>query len=66
MQLLITGPNGVASTVALHDKSLSLGRSADNDLPFPDDPALSRKHICIEPVPDSGSSKTVAAAMAPS
>src|SRR5947209_20443359 len=51
MQLLITGPNGASSTVTLSDKSLSLGRAVDNDLPYPEDPALSRRHLCIDRVP---------------
>jgi phosphoserine phosphatase RsbU/P len=49
MQLLITGPSGAASAVDLTDKPLSLGRSIDNDLAYPDDPALSRRHFTIDP-----------------
>jgi serine phosphatase RsbU (regulator of sigma subunit)/pSer/pThr/pTyr-binding forkhead associated (FHA) protein len=49
MQLLITGPTGTPSAVDLSDKSLSLGRAVDNDLAYPDDPALSRRHLTIEP-----------------
>lgn len=48
MQLLITGPNGTPSTVELTSKPLSLGRAVDNDLAYPDDPALSRKHLVVE------------------
>lgn len=48
MQLLITGPTGTPSAVDLTDKSLSLGRAVDNDLAYPDDPALSRRHLTIE------------------
>lgn len=50
MQLVITGPHGLSSTVDLGDKTVSLGRSIENDLAYPDDPALSRKHLCIDPV----------------
>jgi sigma-B regulation protein RsbU (phosphoserine phosphatase) len=49
MQILITGPSGAASPVDLTDATLSLGRSIDNDLAYPDDPALSRRHLTIDP-----------------
>jgi len=48
MELLISGPDGVCSTVELREDSLSLGRSADNDLAYPEDPWLSRYHLCFE------------------
>lgn len=48
MELLISGPEGSPTTVELQKHGLSLGRSADNDLPYPDDPWLSRKHLCFE------------------
>ncbi|HEX4769557.1 MAG TPA: SpoIIE family protein phosphatase [Bryobacteraceae bacterium] len=48
MQLLITGPTGTPSAVDLTDKPLSLGRAVDNDLAYPDDPALSRRHLTID------------------
>lgn len=50
MELVITDPNGISSTVDLGAKPLSLGRSVENDLAYPDDPALSRKHLSIDPV----------------
>jgi serine phosphatase RsbU (regulator of sigma subunit) len=57
MQLVITGPNGASSTVTLGDKPLTLGRSGNNDLPYPEDPALSRQHFAIEKVGDGWSIK---------
>lgn len=48
MELLISGPDGVSSTVELRKETLSLGRSADNDLAYPEDPWLSRYHLCFE------------------
>ncbi len=48
MELLISGPDGPPSTVELGKSSLSIGRSADNDLAYPDDPWLSRYHLCFE------------------
>jgi len=48
MELLISGPEGLSSTVELRKDSLSLGRSADNDLAYPEDPWLSRYHLCFE------------------
>ncbi len=47
MQLHIAEPGGSTRTVDLA-KPLSLGRAADNDLAYPDDPALSRYHLCID------------------
>ncbi len=48
MELLISGPEGLSTTVELRKDSVSLGRSADNDLPYPEDPWLSRYHLCFE------------------
>jgi phosphoserine phosphatase RsbU/P len=48
MELLISQPEGLPQTVELRKKSLSLGRSGDNDLAYPDDPWLSRYHLCFE------------------
>jgi len=48
MELFITGPEGLSNTVELRKDSLSLGRSAENDLAFPEDPWLSRSHLCFE------------------
>lgn len=48
MELLISGPEGVSSTVEMRKASLSLGRSADNDLAYPEDPWLSRYHLTFE------------------
>lgn len=48
MELLISGPEGLSKTVDLRKDALSLGRSADNDLAYPEDPWLSRYHLCFE------------------
>ncbi len=48
MELMISGPEGATSTVELKNNALSLGRSADNDLAYPEDPWLSRYHLCFE------------------
>jgi serine phosphatase RsbU (regulator of sigma subunit) len=48
MEILISGPEGSSTKVELRKSTLSLGRSADNDLAYPDDPWLSRYHLCFE------------------
>jgi sigma-B regulation protein RsbU (phosphoserine phosphatase) len=48
MELLISGPEGAPTRVELQKTPLSLGRSADNDLPYPQDPWLSRYHLAFE------------------
>jgi serine phosphatase RsbU (regulator of sigma subunit)/pSer/pThr/pTyr-binding forkhead associated (FHA) protein len=48
MELMISHPEGAAKRVELTQETLSLGRSADNDLAYPDDPWLSRYHLCFE------------------
>ena len=48
MQLLISGPEGSPTKIELRKPALSLGRSADNDLAYPDDPWLSRYHLRFE------------------
>src|ERR1700751_2094981 len=48
MELLISGPKGPSTTFELKKEKLSLGRSADNDLAYPDDPWLSRSHLHFE------------------
>ncbi len=48
MELLISGPKGLFKTFELKKETLSLGRSAENDLAYPDDPWLSRFHLCFE------------------
>lgn len=49
MQLVITGLDGSSRTINLQNTSLSLGRASDNILAYPNDPALSRYHLCLEP-----------------
>ena len=48
MELLISGPNGSPTRVDLRNAPLSLGRSAENDLAYPEDPWLSRYHLSFE------------------
>jgi serine phosphatase RsbU (regulator of sigma subunit)/pSer/pThr/pTyr-binding forkhead associated (FHA) protein len=48
MELLISGPEDSSKTVELAKDNLSLGRSADNDLAYPQDPWLSRYHLRFE------------------
>ncbi len=48
MELLISGPEGPPTTLELTKPTVSLGRSADNDLAYPADPWLSRYHLQIE------------------
>jgi phosphoserine phosphatase RsbU/P len=48
MELLISGPEGLSTTLELRKEPLSLGRSADNDLAYPEDPWLSRYHLSFE------------------
>jgi serine phosphatase RsbU (regulator of sigma subunit)/pSer/pThr/pTyr-binding forkhead associated (FHA) protein len=48
MELLISGPNGSPTRVELRNPTLSLGRSAENDLAYPEDPWLSRYHLSFE------------------
>ncbi len=45
MELLISALEGPATRLELAKSPLSLGRSADNDLAYPDDPWLSRFHL---------------------
>jgi serine phosphatase RsbU (regulator of sigma subunit) len=48
MELIISGPEGAPTKVELVKAALSLGRSAENDLAYPNDPWLSRFHLCFE------------------
>jgi serine phosphatase RsbU (regulator of sigma subunit) len=48
MELVIVGPEGESKTVPLKKPLLSLGRSSENDLSYPNDPWLSRNHLCFE------------------
>lgn len=49
MELVISQAQGAAKTIELQNNhSISLGRSADNDLAYPDDPWLSRYHLRFE------------------
>ncbi len=48
MELFISGPDGSSKVVELRKDRLSLGRSGDNDLAYPEDPWLYRYHLCFE------------------
>lgn len=48
MELLISGPAGSPTRVELRNTTISLGRSTDNDLAYPEDPWLSRYHLSFE------------------
>lgn len=48
-EILVTSPKGHTRAVPLEASSVSLGRAPDNDLPFPDDDGLSRRHLIISP-----------------
>ncbi len=48
LELVISGPDGAPSRVPLRKTPTTLGRSVDNDLAYPQDPWLSRYHLCFE------------------
>ena len=48
MELFIAEPEGASRTIALEKNDVTLGRSVDNDLAYPDDPWLSRYHLRFE------------------
>lgn len=47
-ELAITAPDGKTRTMTLDAASLSLGRSSANELCFPEDVGLSRRHMLLE------------------
>jgi serine phosphatase RsbU (regulator of sigma subunit)/pSer/pThr/pTyr-binding forkhead associated (FHA) protein len=47
-QLSIVTPDGKATPVNLNGPRMALGRSATNDLSFPEDTGLSRQHLAFE------------------
>ncbi|MGH9674987.1 MAG: SpoIIE family protein phosphatase, partial [Bryobacteraceae bacterium] len=47
-ELLIRSQDGHTRNLSLDRQTLSLGRSAANDLCYPDDPILSRQHLTLE------------------
>jgi pSer/pThr/pTyr-binding forkhead associated (FHA) protein len=47
-ELLITFPDGRSRAVPLDQPSVTLGRSTDNDLGYPEDSGLSRRHLAFE------------------
>lgn len=50
MELVISGPEGSSKTVPLRKAGISLGRAAENDLAYPEDLWLSRRHLCFEQI----------------
>ena len=47
-ELSITTPDGQSTPVKLAGQRVALGRSATNDLSFPEDNGLSRQHLVFE------------------
>jgi len=47
-ELIVQHQDGSSHTLTLDGRRLTLGRAADNDLPYPDDPVLSRRHLALE------------------
>jgi hypothetical protein len=47
-ELRVTTPQGHTRSLALEGRRLSLGRSESNDLAFPEDDGLSRRHLIFE------------------
>jgi phosphoserine phosphatase RsbU/P len=48
LNLAITQPDGKTTTVRFDRERISLGRSSDNDLCYPEDSGLSRQHLAFE------------------
>src|SRR3954447_13386389 len=48
LELTISGPEGSRRKFELKNGRVSLGRSVDNQLAYPDDPWLSRSHLAFE------------------
>ncbi|MEZ5353554.1 MAG: SpoIIE family protein phosphatase [Bryobacteraceae bacterium] len=46
-ELVIQLPEGPARNLPLEQSRVTLGRSSDNDLAYPDDPILSRRHLAF-------------------
>jgi signal transduction histidine kinase len=49
-RLFLVTPRGNVELVELEGNSVTLGRGADNQLSFPEDPGLSRHHLAVEKV----------------
>ena len=47
-ELLIQLTDGSSRTLTLDGRRVTLGRSSDNELPYPDDPVLSRRHMAFD------------------
>jgi len=47
-ELIIQLQDGSTQAFPLDRNRVTLGRSGDNDLPYPDDPVLSRRHLAID------------------
>lgn len=52
LELIISGPEGRSRSVDLTGETIALGRSAENQLAYPDDPWLSRSHLLFEQASD--------------
>jgi serine phosphatase RsbU (regulator of sigma subunit) len=49
-QLMVEPEGGQPRSLALEHGRVTVGRSSENDLAYPDDPVMSRKHLVIERV----------------
>lgn len=47
-ELVIQCPDGSHRVLSLNREKVTLGRSGENDLSYPDDPGLSRRHLAFE------------------
>lgn len=47
-ELVIQHPDGTTRSIPLTGRRVSLGRASDNDLAFPEDPILSRRHLAVD------------------
>ncbi len=47
-ELCILLPDGVTRSIPLTGRRISLGRTSDNDLAFPDEAILSRRHLAVD------------------
>ena len=47
-ELSIHMPDGETRVIPLTGRRITLGRTSDNDLAFPDEAILSRRHIAID------------------
>src|SRR5213594_2508352 len=49
-EIVVQGPDGSRRKLPMEDGPVSVGRSHENELCYPDDASLSRKHLVIEKI----------------